>query len=421
VKVIDNIKAALRPTVVYKPFLTQKAKRQEQTFLTLRDKYYQKEPHIFGPPGYLEHSKTLLHQRWKGPKKVKESTRDVRLFVIEPPGIGGDCFESKLDRNFDVEVFSLSRHKLGFIRGESDLVAFSSGIDDCDRQRASCNLGRSWGEWRCKLQQDVLAAVDAAHGKCPIDLCFAYGGYSVFEPETLNAIREKGIPIALLCLDDKHVFLGRSSRFPSGQRPLIGSCDVHLTNSFECIRWYMAEGSAAFYFPQGIDPELYKPLDVKKDIPVSFMGKAYGSRFDFVRSLWKAGIPLSCFGPGWKEGIVKNHIEIYRRSIINLGVGATGFSERMSCVKGRDFEVPATGGFYLTTYDYELSRLFDIGKEIVCYHNVFDCVELIRYYLKNHDEANAIGLAARQRIVKQHTWTHRIAGLLQWMGILSKE
>ena len=234
-----------------------------------------------------------------------------------------------------------------------------------------------------------------------------------------------GIPAALLWLDEKHAFWERPLGIPNGQKPLIGSCDVHLTNSFECIRWYMAEGAAAYYFPQAIDPEIYRPLNLERDIPVSFMGAAYGARIDFIRKLKKAGIPIQCFGAGWERGKGErpdiDNVEIYCRSIVNLGIGATGHSERLTCVKGRDFEVPAVGGFYLTTYDYELSRLFYIGKEIVCYRNVLDCIELIRYYLERPEEAQEIGEAGRQRILAEHTWTHRMVGLLKWMGILGGE
>jgi hypothetical protein len=343
---------------------------------------------------------------------------DVCLFIVEPPGIGGPWFESEWNRHFKVKVFSITRHKLGFDRRERDLVAFSTGINESDRLLPGIILDKNWALWRSRLQKDILTAVRAAQATCPIDLCFAYGDYTVFEPNTLSAIRNIGVPVALLCLDEKHTYWQRSQKLPNGQKPLIGSYDVHLTNSFESIRWYLAEGAAAYYFPQAADPEFYGPLSVEKDIPVSFVGKAYGARLNFIRSLWKAGIPIVCYGLGWPQGPVDDLLDIYRRSIINLGVGATGLSERMSCIKGRDFEVPAIEGFYLTTYDYELSRLFDISKEIVCYHNSFDCVDLIRYFLENLQEAKAIGRAARRRILQEHTWTHRMEGLLRWMGIL---
>ena len=78
-------------------------------------------------------------------------------------------------------------------------------------------------------------------------------------PETLNEIRHAGVPVAVLNTDDKRLYL-------ESQKPLIGAVDVHLTNSLECVRWYMAEGAAAYFFPQGVDPEICKPVPVEKDL-----------------------------------------------------------------------------------------------------------------------------------------------------------
>jgi spore maturation protein CgeB len=91
----------------------------------------------------------------------------------------------------------------------------------------------------------------------------------------------------------------------------------------------------------------------------------------------------------------------------------------MTCVKYRDFTIPATGSLYVTTYDPELAQLFDIGREIVCYRNEFDCAELIRYYLDNPAECEDIGRAGRERCIREHRWVNRLEGLLRWMGILA--
>jgi len=420
-KIINHLKGTFRSTPAYRPFLRHKAKRQEAMYLSLREQYYQQEPDLFSPPGYLQRSLALLKKRWDGPSCVKQFTQDVRLFVIDRPAIGGPWFESELQRNFDVVVFSITRHKLGFDRGQANLVAFSSGVDMADRSRPGYQLGNSWRPWRVQLQKDLLMAISKAHKKKAIDLCFAYGSYTDFIPETFVQIKAMGIPIVLMWLDDKHAYWERPLGFPNGQKPLIGTFDVHLTNSLECMRWYMAEGAPAFYFPQGIDPELYRPMNLERSIPVSFVGQAYGIRFDLVRNLRRVGIPIQCFGSGWENGVVNSQIEIYCRSRINLGIGATGHSRLMSCVKGRDFEVPATGSLYLTSYDPELSRVFDIGKEILCYRNEIDCAEQIRYFLKRPDEAAAIGQAGRKRCLREHTWKQRMEGLLKWMGILSSE
>ena len=125
-------------------------------------------------------------------------------------------------------------------------------------------------------------------------------------------------------------------------------------------------------------------------------------------------------GRGWESGPVKDNVDIYSRSLISLGFGGVAFSERIFCVKGRDMEIPAAESLYLTTYNPELAELFHIGKEIHCYHNEIDCVELIRYYLERPEAAEAIGRAGRQRCLQEHTWSDRLKFLLQWMGVVEE-
>jgi len=411
--VISSLKAKVRRSFLYRPFLWRKSKRQLQWYLETRDRAFRQLPDAFAAPGYLTRSKELLRQSWDGPRSVKSSTKSVRLFIIDRPSMVGPWFEEALARSFDVSVFSITRHKLGFLEGVDDLVSFSSGIDPEDRLRRPIPSGSidNLKQWRDRLQDDILAAVSQAHHKAPIDLCFVYGSQAELEPGTLRRIQELGIPLALWWLDEKHAF----------QEELIGSATVHLTNSFECLRWYMAEGAAAYYFPQAIDPEIYHPRNVERDIPVSFVGAAYGQRLDFVKRLRRAGVPIECFGPGWENGVVDDPVEIFCRSQINLGMGFTGFSRQLVCVKERDFQVPATASLYLTTYDPELTRLFEVGREILCYRDEMDCIEQIRYYLERPDEVTQIGHAGWKRCMREHTWMHRMRGLLRWMGILKDE
>jgi spore maturation protein CgeB len=110
---------------------------------------------------------------------------------------------------------------------------------------------------------------------------------------------------------------------------------------------------------------------------------------------------------------------MYSRSLVNLGIGGVAYSDRIGCVKGRDFEVPATGGTYLTSYDPDLAELFDIGREILCYRNEIDCVEQIRRCLEDPDWARTLGRAGRARCLRDHTWVTRLCELLRWLGVLS--
>jgi spore maturation protein CgeB len=86
-------------------------------------------------------------------------------------------------------------------------------------------------------------------------------------------------------------------------------------------------------------------------------------------------------------------------------------------VKTRDFEVPGTGGgAYVTSYSKDLVSHFDIGREIFCYRDRWELVELLRELLNNQSLIAEAAQVARARCLRDHRWLHRykrIAEVLQ--------
>lgn len=383
---------------VYEAVRTRRAARLEADYQELRDKYYERTRGLLGTDGGREAALTLLRKSRNVPRTKRSGLSDVRLFVVAADDIGGPRLLSSFGRLTDSVIFDLAGYRTPY------------------SPEATTQL-----EWRDELQRDVVAAFNKAHGEEPIDLVFAYGSRFEFEPDTLQSIRSSGVPLAVLCLDDKHIFeTNPGLPYPNGQKALIGAADVHLTNSRECVRWYLAEGAPAFYMPQGVDEQYYRPLDVPQDVDVSFVGQRYGYRASLVDHLSKSGVGVECYGSGWGTRKVSDDekVALYTRSKVNLGIGGVGYSEQLTCIKGRDFEAPSAGGFYLTTYDAELADLFRIGEEIVCYRDAIDCAELIRYYLERPEEARRIAVAGRARCLRDHTWERRFEDFLGWIGLL---
>jgi spore maturation protein CgeB len=83
-------------------------------------------------------------------------------------------------------------------------------------------------------------------------------------------------------------------------------------------------------------------------------------------------------------------------------------------VNKRTFEIPACGGFQITSYRDATNELFEVGKEIVCYENLNDLKEKIEYYLNptNERERLAIAEAGYKRAQKEHSYQHRIKQML---------
>ena len=130
---------------------------------------------------------------------------------------------------------------------------------------------------------------------------------------------------------------------------------------------------------------------------------------------------IQTFGEGWNTHVLTANkmVETLCRSQINLGMGGIGYSEWLTNVKGRDFEIPCTGGgMYLTSYNADLALHFDIGREIVCYRTNDEMIELIRYYLNHPEDAAQIARQGRERCLREHRWMHRYIKICRILGIL---
>ncbi|MBI4620100.1 MAG: glycosyltransferase [Desulfobacterales bacterium] len=84
-------------------------------------------------------------------------------------------------------------------------------------------------------------------------------------------------------------------------------------------------------------------------------------------------------------------------------------------VNQRVFDVPACGGFLLTDHQGAIEELFDVGKEVVTYKDKDEIPELVRFYLDNPDARKAIAVKGRDRVLKEHTYKHRLNAVIQVM------
>ncbi len=80
-------------------------------------------------------------------------------------------------------------------------------------------------------------------------------------------------------------------------------------------------------------------------------------------------------------------------------------------VNQRVFDVPATGSFLLTDYREQVENLFEPGREIICYHSPEEATALAERYLAAPAERAAVAGAARERILREHSYEHRVKTL----------
>lgn len=115
------------------------------------------------------------------------------------------------------------------------------------------------------------------------------------------------------------------------------------------------------------------------------------------------------------KGISYNEqVEIIQRSKINLSCitaadSKYGFSWGLS---ERCYGIPACGGFLLMEDRVHVKDDFIVGKEVVTYSDMEDCKEKILFYLRHNHERRKIAENAYQRIMREHTYSHRAARLI---------
>jgi spore maturation protein CgeB len=189
---------------------------------------------------------------------------------------------------------------------------------------------------------------------------------------------------------------------------------------------------------------------------ITFVGKKFGKRGGYIKSLRDAGLPVRAFGNGWPLGALSREpaLQVYSGSKISLNFSETHYAGpkawllmaaklfltksggryyftghhlvdnirslrgvRRLTIKARVFEVPACGGFLLTgKMDDDISEYYVPGKEIMVFNNVSDLIEKSRYYLEYGAERDKIAQAGLARTLKEHTYEQRFKAIFRVLG-----
>ena len=280
-----------------------------------------------------------------------------------------------------------------------------------------------WLSQRDQMNTAMLEAFHQANRTEPVDVVIGYlSGYNT-SPKTLQKMSQAGAVIFNFCWDDKLSFSGKKlgGRY-TGPAGIAHAVDLNLTNSPDSLIKYAVKGGLAMFWPEAAHPDVHRPYNTPFEFDVSFAGACYGQRPSFIKKLARHNIKVECFGHGWPNGPLSSEemIKLYSRSRINLGFAGVGYSRKLMCLKGRDFEVPMSGGLYLTQNNPELSLVFDVGNEILTYRNEQDCVRIVHELLADPDKAEAVRKAGRKRCLSDHSYQERWSQVFQIAGLLEK-
>lgn len=276
---------------------------------------------------------------------------------------------------------------------------------------------------RDEMNRDLLGRVSAWMAEASFDVMFTYLSWEQVTPRTMEQMRSFGVPIVNLSLNDKEHFVGKVRGGQAmGMRDVCRHFDLCWTSTEDALKKYCVEGALPLYLPEGANPDVHRPFDVERTIDVSFVGQCYGNRPAIVERLKQAGIRVEAFGFGWPNGPLPTEemVKMYSRSRINLGFGGVAGHDETFCLKGRDFEIPMSGGLYVTESCAELETFFRPGEEVVTYGDFDELVEKIRRLLADPEEAERIRKAGYERARSEHTWEMRFEKVFKLMGVLEE-
>jgi hypothetical protein len=218
--------------------------------------------------------------------------------------------------------------------------------------------------------------------------------------------------------------------------PDYSDCDA-VACSFEKISQELREHGLqnVWTVPFGADPAIFSPMPEKvQDIDVFFSGYREGDREEWMRNMIsKPSAILKDFKfvvEGYFEIDLGNSEIIHSVSLdrylslccgskINLNILRQQFIEA-GVLNSRVFELASLGCCVVTNPSDDLKEYFEPEKEMVVVKNVGEAVNKYKWLLSSEEERIQIGRAARQRILRDHTYLHRAKQMLDIIRKLSK-
>src|ERR671934_3062774 len=210
--------------------------------------------------------------------------------------------------------------------------------------------------------------------------------------------------------------------------------DLVLSNSeggLERLRELGARRAEAVFW--GVDPELFAPAQVEKDVDVFFYG--YGDKF---RREWLQALVAEpsredpeidfALGGGDFRGALGNarlvgdvpfnvFSQAISRARINLNITRRSHATVYASSTCRPFELAAAGAAIVSNPQEGMERWFDPGSELRVVASADEALSAYRELLEDPGGAEAMGRRARERVLDEHTYAHRARQILDLVNV----
>ena len=178
----------------------------------------------------------------------------------------------------------------------------------------------------------------------------------------------------------------------------------------------------------GADPAIFSPVTMpEQDIDLFFYGHGREYRAEWINNMItipSQRMPQARFAVrGTNLGDLAQARQLpylsfsklreyVCRSKINLCITRGAHASVHASSSSRPFELAAMGACIVANPYQGIEEWFEPGKELIVVESVEEAVDRYKYLLAHDRERNAIGAAARQRVLKQHTFRHRAQELV---------
>jgi spore maturation protein CgeB len=205
-------------------------------------------------------------------------------------------------------------------------------------------------------------------------------------------------------LSDPEVFNPTTSKIARNFDVLYSFLNQH-------VKLYQQLGPKSYLLPVATSAEFFHPVPPREEYKcdVLLLGAVHPDRIEPVKALVQR-FNVHVHGENWEKYGIENRGLLYGEdalAALNSAKIAVIFSRTVSGfqgVKAGVFDFFAAGGLVITEDFPLLHTYFTVGKEIIAFSDRDDMLRKIRYYLDHPDEAEAIRIAGRQRVINNYIW-----------------
>ncbi len=192
-------------------------------------------------------------------------------------------------------------------------------------------------------------------------------------------------------------------------KPVAAAYDLCLVGNVAEVETYRSWGvKHAYWTPMGLLPGTYDPrlreediLEGRRDIDlVMLIDRLSRPRKARLEQMGRAFPEAHFYGHGWPRGMlpVGQELAMLRRAKIG-----PNFHNSTGPINLRLFQLPANGVMQICDNKRHLDAVYEVGKEVVGFETVEQCIDLCRYYLAHDRERREIAAAGWRRALRDYT------------------